>query len=117
MFKRIVAVFVIVSLFVVLFSSCSKPTLVSGEPGYNFSSEEEMADFFDDGSCEVEGECGFDDYVFTEGQYEINGQFITILLKSMEYNNETYTGEHEYVLFIKDGVVYSDVNKKILRWI
>lgn len=47
MFKRIVAVFVSVSLFVVLFSSCSKPTLVSGEPGYNFSSEEEMAVFFD----------------------------------------------------------------------
>ncbi len=70
-------------------------------------------DFFDDGSCEVEGECGFDDYVFTEGQYEINGQFITIILKSMEYNNESYTGEHKYVLFIKDGIVYSDVNKKI----
>ncbi len=69
-------------------------------------------DFFDDGSCEVEGEYGVD-YVFAEGQYEINGQFITIVLKSMEYNNESYSGEHEYVLFVKDGVVYSDVNRKI----
>lgn len=69
-------------------------------------------DFFDDGSCEVEGESGVD-YVFAEGQYEINGQFITIVLKSMEYNNESYSGEHEYVLFVKDGVVYSDVNRKI----
>ena len=82
----------------------------SVEPSYN-----EVApyciDFFDDGSCEFEGEI-FNTTVFAEGEYEIDGQFIYIVLESMEDDYDSYSGECEYILFIKDGVVYSDVYKK-----